>query len=186
MKRTTFNPTIWSMMSLNLESTRQLDHNGNRIKELILNSSYAEELGVSEMNLSITRLSAIDNMGNEHSIKNFEESIAVQIKQMGSGHFLKTSSVVSLDPGTYTKLRFHLAPSDNLFINKDGEEVSANKGSYLDFDIQNDFTIYDGEVTEVKLWFNLEPYNISRHFKPLKSLFNALRNPSPKLTNSMN
>ncbi|MBT8188755.1 MAG: hypothetical protein HKP38_10475 [Croceitalea sp.] len=174
MKRTTFYPNIWLSMPYafyNAELAAERDLVGRRIKELILNNSVADELGVSEMELNITKFSALDIKGNEHHIFDFPGQNAVQIKGMGTGHFMKSSGVVTLKPGTYKSLRFYLGKANNSFTYKDGVVESTNKLSYLDFEIQNNLTIAVEEATEVKLWFDLTPFHITKHLKPMTDWF---------------
>jgi hypothetical protein len=153
----------------------QLDGSGRPIKELILSNSLADEFRVSEMHINITKFSAIDSKGIEHYIKDFPGQLAVQLKGMGSGHFIKSSSVVSLEPGSYTTLRYYLDSSNNRFIYSDGVEEAAIDLDFLDFKIENGLTIDGGEAAEVKLWFDFTPYQFSRHFKPLKDWYASWR-----------
>lgn len=184
MKRTTFNTSIWLTMPHSILWAAQTDLEGRRIKELILNNDCADALRVSEMNLNITKFSAFDNQGKEHYIMDFPGQSSVQIKGMGSGHFIRSSSVVYLTPGTYTTLRYYLTNENNRFTYSDGDIETANDFDYLDFRIQNGLTLEGGEATEVKLWFDFAPYGFSRHYNPIKEWFKTWRNPIRRLANS--
>ncbi len=184
MERTTFNTSTWLTLPHTFMGAVLFDLEGRPIKELILKNDCADALEVSEMHLNITKFSAFDDQGKEHYIIDFPGQNAVQIKGMGSGHFIRSSSVVALAPGTYTTLRYYLGNENNLFTYKDGEQEAANDFDFLDFEIQNNLTLEGGEAAEVKLWFDFAPYQFSRHFKPIKEWLKTWRNPIRRLANS--
>lgn len=184
MKKQTFYPTIWSPMPLHFNLMMDRDHNGRRIKELILKNEMASELGVSEMELSILKFAAIDKLGNEHHILGFPEQTAVSIKGLSTGHFLRSSQVVKLQRGNYTKLRFYLGKY-NKFTYSDGLVEDAYSFDIMDFSIENGLSIEANEATEIKLWFDFAPYKFSSHLKGLLDLFKGNQKPRPRLANGL-
>ena len=184
MKKQTFYPTIWSPMPLNFDLMAQRDKNGRRIKEMILKNEMAAELGVSEMELSILKFAAIDKLGNEHHILDFPGQTAVSIKGLSTGHFLRSSQVVKLQPGNYSKLRFYLG-NENKFRYSDGLVEDAFSFEILDFEIENGLSIEANEATEIKLWFDFAPYKFSTYFKGILDFFKGNQKPRPRLANGL-
>ena len=156
----------------------------NEPRELILKNEMARSLDISEMTLNIDKFVAIDENGNEHHILGFESQNSVVLKGMPSGNFLRSSSVLSLPQGNYTALRFYLRGNGNAFTYNDGMEESADRFTSLDFAIENGLQIDHNEDCEVKLWFDFAPFQWTRNFKFLTSLFKKEKNPSPRLVNS--
>lgn len=184
MKKTRFYPTVWQAMVFPSGVAGQWDNDGRRIKELILKNDRATELGISEMELNITNISALDDQGVEHPISNFPGQHSLPIKGLASGHFLQSKSVMNLPNGRYTKLRFYLGGKDNRFIYSDGVSESTSKFDYLDFTIENGLILDGRESKEIKLWFDFAPYKFSRHFKGLIDLFKNARMPRPNFAGS--
>lgn len=185
MGKTNVYPTIWAVAPYTYDVMSHRATNDKVYKELILKNSSVEKLGISEMDLNITKFSAIDKAGNEHHITDFPGQDSVQIKGMGSGHFLKSTNMISLAPGTYTSLRFYLGKTNNRFIYKDGVAETANEVNSLDFKMEKNLVIGEGEKTEVKLWFDFAPYQFSCHFKPLTDWFKKSNIQKPRLANNL-
>lgn len=183
MKRKTFYPNIWSTTPFAMNVLAHQDHEGRTIKELILKNTSIIELGVSEMELNIKKLAALDAEGKEYRVIDFPGQNSVKIKGIGSGHFLRSKSVVKLQPNTYTTLRFYIGNKNNQFIYNDGTVERVNKVDFLDFEIENGLIIKDNEATEVKIWFELAPFEFSRHFKHLLERFKKPKQAKPKLSN---
>lgn len=182
MKKQTFYPTIWSPMPFSIDLMAQRDASGKRIKELILKNEMVAELGVSEMELSITKFAAVDADGKEYDILNFPGQNDLNIKGMASGHFLRSGSVLNLKSGTYTKLRFYLG-QQNEFSYSDGLVEEVFSYDCLDFTIENGLTLEGNEPAEVKLWFDFAPYKLSSYFKGFRDLFKGSQKPRPRLAN---
>jgi hypothetical protein len=187
MEKTRFNLPIWTVppFSSNIMSNW---YNGERaVKELILKNPITNELGVSEMNLNIKKFAAIDKAGNEHHILDIQGQNSVAIKGIGSGHFyyLKSSRVDSLKPGTYETLRLYVGKRNNKFIYSDGVAGKANDFDYLDFRMEKPLIIgKDGEDV-IKLWFDLTPYQFSRHFRPLLDWLKRKKEQLPRLASNL-
>lgn len=152
--------------------------------ELILKNEAATAHHVSEMSLNITKFSAIDEYGNEHFIIDFPGQNPVTFRGIASGNFIRSKSVLSLPQGKYKAFRFYTAGWGNQFIYRDGVAESANSFNRLDFQIENGFTVEEGNAPEVKLWFDFSPYQWKRHFKPLTDLFIGSKSQKPRLANS--
>ena len=169
MEKTRFYLPIWTVPPLS-SNIMSIWYNGERaVKELILKNSITNELGVSEMNLNIKKFAAIDKEGNEHHILDFQGQNSVAIKGIGSGHFyfLRSDRMVPLRPGTYETLRLYVGKRNNKFIYSDGVVGKANDFDYLDFRIEKPLVIGKNDKDVIKLWFDLAPYQFSRHFRPL-------------------
>jgi hypothetical protein len=172
MKRLTFYPSMWPV-PYKLDGASDFFQNGGRVQELILNSSSSVAAEVSEMNLNITRFSAIDDKGHERIIKDFSGKISVTFKGLGTGHFIKAAGMVALEPGTYTTLRYYLNNMDNSFIKSNGEVVTVKNIEFLDFEIKNGLIINGDESLEVKLWFDFAPFKLSSYFKSITGWFKS-------------
>lgn len=184
MKTTNVYPTIWATPYYTPSVMAGWYERSTQVAELILKNDVVNDLKVSEMNLNITRFSAIDEQGKEHFILDFPGQNPVNLKGVASGNFIHSKSVLSLPEGSYRALRFYLADWGNQFIYEDGMEESANAFNRLDFHIENGFVVENGNNPEVKLWFDFAPYQWKRHFKPLTDLFMGSKSQRPRLANS--
>lgn len=172
MKRLTFYPSMWPV-PYKLDGASDFFQNGGRVQELILNSSSSVAVEVSEMNLNITKFSAIDDKGQEHLMMEFSSQNSVNFKGLSTGFSIRSTSVASLKKGTYTTLRYYLNNMDNSFIKSNGEVVTANNIEFLDFEIKNGLIINGVESLEVKLWFDFAPFKLSSYFKTLTDWFKS-------------
>lgn len=170
MKRITFYPSMWPV-PYKLDGASDFFQNGERVQELTLNNSSSVSSEVSEMNLNITKFSAIDDKGHEHLMTDFSGQNTVKFKGLSTGFFNRSTSIASLKPGTYTTLRYYLNNKGNSLVKSNGEVVTANNIGFLDFEIKNGLTINSGESLEVKLWFNFAPFKLASYFKPLTDWF---------------
>ncbi|GGD43122.1 hypothetical protein GCM10011361_07590 [Muriicola marianensis] len=152
--------------------------------DILLNNLMATEKGVSEMILDITRFAAIDEAGQEHIIKDFEDTSRVNLKGSHTGLFLKTQGEVNLKPGRYTTLRFYLGTSGNTLILKDKSQQSLVGRRYLDFEIWKGLEISAENKKPLILRFDFEPYTLASIFKPLTNLFKKQKRTVGKLVNS--
>ena len=184
MKKTSNYPNNWIPYPIMLHPDFWYGEEKN-VKELILKNNYINELGISEMGLYINKFHAIDDQGNEHHILEISDQNTVTIKGISNAHFLKTRSMNKLPKGTYSLLRFYLSKKDHKFISADGEVKQFKDIQYLDFEIENGFTVSKLEENEVKLWFDLAPFKFSRHFKAFKNVFKGLLKPENILTNGL-
>lgn len=172
MKQLTFYSSMWPV-PYKLDGASNFAHTDERIKELILNSSSNVSQEVSEMHLNINKFSAIDEKGHEHHIIDFSAKNSMQFKSMASGHYIKSTHLLSLEPGNYTTLRYYLSNEDNCLIKSNGEKLNANNIEFLDFEIKNGLEITQNEASTVKLLFDFAPFKFSRHFKPLTDWFKS-------------
>lgn len=170
MKNIKFFPNIWQTYPFIL-NLYQMDREGRHVKDLVLKNAYADELSVSEMNLNIIKLSALQSMGQEHFITDFPGQPSLHIKGMHAGVFLRSKTLLSLDPGTYTTLRFYLGKSGNRFLYSDRKEESADGLQYLDFDFTNGLTIEGTESPEALLRFDFAPFKRKSIFTTIRLLF---------------
>ncbi len=181
MEKTRFYPAIWAVSPSGSNVVGDWYANDREVKELILKNSAAKELGVSEMELNITAFAAIDKSGEEHHILDFPGQNSVNIKGMGSGFFLRSKSMVNLKPGTYKAIRFYIEKRNSKFIYSDGTSGKKNNSDFIDFKMEKSLKLKKGDKTEIKLWFDLAPYQFSRHYKPLTDWFKSKIEQLPRL-----
>ncbi|WP_242202053.1 hypothetical protein [Aestuariivivens insulae] len=161
----------------------KLEEDNKGIKELILKNTRNYNLGVSEMNLNITKITAMDSLGVEHFILNFPDQYSLNIKGVGYGRFYRLKKIMNLPPNTYTRLRFYLG-NDNQFIFKDGVVENKSVYDYLDFEIENNLTLNAEKPSGVKIWFDMVPYELSRHFKFFSNWVNMFKNLRSSIQNT--
>jgi hypothetical protein len=154
-----------------LSDRYQLDSEGKCIKDLVLRNNYATDMKVSEMNLNITKFSAIDTKGQEHFIADFPGQASIPIKSMHTGLYLKSKSVLSLEPGSYSAFRFYLGKSGSRIIYSDRFVERADGIKFLDFEIADVLTIIGEESPEAILRFDFEPFKSNGLYKTIGQLF---------------
>lgn len=187
MKHSTFYPYNWSHPYIWCHpSFLKSDLEEGAIKELILKNNHLLELGVAEMHLNLKKLTVIDNTGMEHPILDFKGQTHLKIKGIGSGHFLRSKSIVNLKPNTYNVFRFYLRDSGNQFTYRDNFIEAANKFEYIDFEIENGLSIEDNQASEMKIWFELATFDFSRHFKPLVDWLKKTKITRPQISSYIN
>tara|TARA_R110000868_G_scaffold105542_1_gene289880 strand:+ start:203 stop:754 length:552 start_codon:yes stop_codon:yes gene_type:complete len=183
MKKMNFYPKTWQVVPL-LSDRYLLDSHGKCIKDLVLRNIYATDMKVSEMDLNITEFSAIDTKGQEHYIADFPGQVAIPIKGMHTGLFLKSKSVLSLEPGSYSAFRFYLGKSGSKIIYYDRYQERADGIKFLDFEILNGLTIAGEESPEAILRFDFVPFKTMGIFKSIAQLFKGPGVFSGKLAHS--
>lgn len=184
MKKTKFYPTIWQSIPYSFDVVDQWDAEGRRIKDLILKNSFAKEKEVSEMLLNINKLSVFGKNGTEQVITEFPQQALLNLKGLHTGHFIKSKSVLELNPGEYTAFRFYLEKTGNRFSYSDRSTEPMYRFDHLDFEIENELHIKGDEAREVILRFEFEPYTFASYFKPIQKLFKKSRSITTKLANS--
>lgn len=171
MKNLKLYPTIWQSIPYSLDTLDQWDENGKRIKDLVLSNTYASENGVSQMNLNIEKFSALDTNGTEHFISDFKGNNGIAFEGLHTGLFVKTRSVLSLQPGSYSSFRFYLGNRGNTFTFSDRSSQAIHHLEYLEFTIENGLTLTGNEAEKVILRFDFEPYTLKSYVKQLLQLF---------------
>ncbi len=179
MKKTTFYPNKWQLIPYSFEMNHW-DAEARPVKDLILKNWYASHHGVSEMNLNIAHFAAIDNDGVEHLIADFKGNGAIPIKGLHKGEFLRSKSILLLEPGSYATLRFYLTKTGSNFIFSDGSKKPADEFQYLDFDVANGLTIKGDEAPEVILRFDLVPFARTNPFRTLVQFLGSWAKPANK------
>ncbi len=171
MKNLKLYPTIWQSIPYSLDTLDQWDENGKRIKDLVLTNTYASDNGVSKMNLNIEKFSALDTNGTEHFISDFKGNDGIAFEGLHTGLFVKTRSVLSLQPGSYSSFRFYLGNRGNMFTFSDRSTQSIHHVDYLEFKIENGLTLNGAEAEKAILRFDFEPYSFKSYFKSLFQFF---------------
>ncbi|MCK0190314.1 hypothetical protein [Arenibacter sp. F20364] len=170
MKKMNFYPKTWQVVPL-LSDRYLLDSDGKCIKDLVLRNIYATDMKVSEMDLNIIKFSAMDANGQEHFIADFPGQASIPVKGMHTGLFLKSKSVLDLEPGTYNAFRFYLAKTGSRIIYSDRFVERADGIKFLNFEIVDGLTIKGEESPEAILRFDFEPFKANGIFKTIGQLF---------------
>ncbi len=184
MKKEKFYGNNWQVYPLSFDMY-QYDSKGRYIKDLILNNNYATKMNISEMNLTIIKLSAFDLDGNEHFVTDFKGNNLIKIKGLFGGDFLRSTSVLKLGSGTYNILRFYLGKKGNSFVYSDRSEELVSDFNFLDFNIENGLNIKGNESPEVLLRFDFTPYERINYFKLAFQFFEKSRNFTGKFVDGL-
>tara|TARA_R110002051_G_C8742471_1_gene499253 strand:- start:593 stop:1168 length:576 start_codon:yes stop_codon:yes gene_type:complete len=184
MTKVKFYPTIWQTVPYTFEVMDQWDAEGHLKKDLVLKNIQATKQRLSEMNLNITQLSAIDSNGQEHPLEDFPK-VSLNIKGLHTGHFLRSKSAIKLAPGTYTAFRFYLDRTGNSFVSTDKSVRSVTRYAHLDFEIENGLEIQGNEAPEVILRFDFVPYDLPVLFQKIGQFYKNSRSFMVRLVQSM-
>lgn len=171
MKTTHFYPNKWQMIPMAFQIASSYDSCHIQTRDLILKNDSVLEREISEMNLNLTKFSAIDIHGQEFVIKDFEQPTPLNIKGMHTGAYLKTKRTVDLPAGTYNSFRFYVNSSGNEMIFSDRSSQQIYSFHFLDFYIENDFRIEKDEPVEVMLSFDLMPFTMASYFNSIRDRF---------------
>ncbi len=184
MRKTKFYPTIWQTVPFSLEMMVETNANNTQVKDLILKNAYASDKNISEMKLNVIKFSALDSSGSEHLIKEFSESENLQLKGMHTGLFIKTKSILNLNPGAYKTFRLYISEKDNEFKYADRSKEQVYRFDYLDFEIENGLELTGNEAQQIILRFDLQRFTFSSYFKSISKLFHSTTLKRTKWANS--
>lgn len=184
MKKTTFYPNIWQVIPYSF-NMNDWDSEGRLIKDVVVTNWYATHNEVAEMHLNIIKFAALDSEGVEHFITDFKGNGAVPIRGMHKGEFLRSKSILLLEPGTYSTFRFYLGKTGSSFVHRDGREENIQDLQYLDFEIEGGLSIQGNEAPEVILRFDFVPFATARYFQNLGAWFKRPRGFGGRLANSL-
>ncbi len=185
MEKTRFYPPIWATAPFTYDVVRQWYVHDKSVKELVLKNAFLESYEVSELDLNITKLAVIDTDGNEQPIIDFPGQNSVKIKGMSSGHFLKSSDIVSWKPGTYSILRVYFDKENMEFIQGDGTVKTVSRFDYFDFTLEKELTLTKSEETEIKLWFDLAPKRGNNLFRLFNDWIKRKKELLPRLASDL-
>lgn len=144
-----------------------------RVKDLVLRSEVADVMGVAEMTLNVSRMSAIAEDGSEQFVSDFEGQKGLSLYGIASGKNIRTKSIVKLAAGRYSKLRFYISEG-SIFKLKNREERSTYAFEYLDFEFEGGLEIKENEAPEFVLRFNFVPFESRSLFGSLESKLKQL------------
>lgn len=173
MRKTKFYPTIWQTVPFSLHMMAQRNANENNVKDLILKNIYASDNSISEMKLNVIKFSAIDIIGSEHVIREFPENEYLQLKGMHTGLFIKTKSILNLNPGAYKTFRLYISEKGNEFVYADRSKEQVYRFDYLDFEIENGLELTGDETEQILLRFDLERFTFSSYYKSISRMFQS-------------
>lgn len=165
-------------------SSFQIDSEGRKVVDLVLNNEFATDMQVSQMDLSILKLSAFDENGMEHTITNFLHGTHVTLHSLSQGQSLRSRSLVSLQCGVYRKLRFYIKDADSFFTYSDASKETPAGFGYLDFEINNGLTITGAESPIAVLRFDFVPFKSNTFVSRLANVFRSPKKLSGRLAGS--
>lgn len=185
MNTSKFYPNIW--MTIPYSSQVWSDWYGSQkaATEVVLSNAILDRQSVSEMEVSLTKITAIDLEGIEHTLTEFNQVKPIRIKGLVSGDFLKLSNMIPMQIGTYTGLRFYMGNGVNSFVCNNGDTDTANQLSYLDFGIQDNLEVRTSQCVELKLWFQLAPYALGSYVRPFTNWFKKVKEQFPRIAGSL-
>jgi hypothetical protein len=185
MKNISFYPTIWQPVPYSVYSAEQVKLEELKTKKnLILNNEILLEKEISEMTLSVVKLSAIDKDGTTHLISSFDKQI-LNLKGQSTRLNIQTKEELKLAAGQYSAFRLHIDKHGvNSFVCSDRTKGTIKDLEYLDFNIEDGFNVQEGESYELRLNFNFTPYTFSSYFNPLRDILKKQILFSKKLTRS--
>lgn len=147
------------------------DVSGRSIKDVALNSSEVNRLGISEMTLNVTSVAAVDENNIEHTILRYKQQSTLKLYGIATGKNKRTKRMVKLAPGTYGKLRFYVNGKIS-YLHETREARGIFGMEYIEFDFEKPITVEAGEAPELRLRFNFLPFK-------RKSWFRSLSKPKP-------
>jgi hypothetical protein len=181
MNKARFYPSIWTTIPYSSQFWSDWYSSPKAAPEVILSNAILDRQSVSEMEVSLLKIAAIDLEGREHALIEFNELEPVRIKGLVSGDFLKLSNTIPIQMGTYTCLRFYMGNGANRFVYSNGEIDTTNPLSHLDFKIQDNLEVRTSQQDELKLWFQLAPYTFGSYVRPFSNLFKKVKEQLPRL-----
>ena len=184
MKKTNFYPNAWHIPPYPYNMMANGNAEDVQTKDLVLSNPTLLEKNVSEIELNLVRLSAIDNNGMEHFIQDFAGQELV-LKGMHTGLFIRTKSTMALAPGKYKRFRFYVQEMGNAFTFADGQTEAVYRFDHLDFEIEGSLTVRPGETPKAIFRFDLVPFATRPLLAPIWQLFRKSGHITTKMANSL-
>lgn len=190
MRKRTFYPTTFHtnpfayqqhFVSYALIEHWETEGKGKRI-ELI--NKTAKELGISRMNLNVAKATVFDTGGKEHPLAEFPEYVELHPKGMDTEFFVREKTTLSLEKGSYSRIRFYLADGTNSFVYSDRSREILSGIKHIDFELKSELAIETFEDREVVMQFDLTPYSLGSIFTQFKQWFKRPRTTNAKLAAS--
>lgn len=183
MKNNKVYPNKWQTVPFTFDLFAGWEAQGRPSQELVLKNEVLKNGNIAKMTLNIFRFSMVDAEGRAYLIQEFPENNAVTFKGMQSGHFVRLGVPINPPARDYTALRFHVKGQGNILSCADGSEEVIDQLDHLDFAIQNGFSVQNEGTMELKLWFDLVPFQWKRHLQTIQSWF-AKKYERPRWANS--
>lgn len=165
MKRVNY--LSYSMLPVGMYQSYERDR---LTQELVLTSSTASHNDISEMELNLTRITAIAEDGTEHHIQEVSGPYSLKISGLFTGKFLSSKLLSMLEPGSYSSLRLYLESSGGTWFHCDRSEKSIHDIPYLDFDFEGGMLIKESKPSEFILRFDFPPYRFSKAYHMMQQL----------------
>lgn len=185
MNKVNFHPNIWTSVPYASQVLVDWYRPNALVKDLVLQNTELKSLGVSKLDLTITKMALIDQEQNEQELESFNTSNLPKTVSFINGSSIKLANVKQLRTGDYVQLRLYLAKNENGFTYSNGETESVSAIHYLDFKIENNLEIVKGANFQINFWFQLTPFHFGRHFKPVMDGFHKLKAHLPRFAGTM-
>lgn len=185
MNKVNFHPNIWTSVPYTSQVLADWYRPNTLVKDLVLQNTELKSLGVSKLDLTITKMALIDQEQNEQELESFNASNLPKTVSFINGSSIKLANVKQLRTGDYVQLRLYLAKNENGFTYSNGETESVSAIHYLDFKIENNLKIRYEREHNIRVWFQLTPFHFGRHFKPIMDGFKKLKGQFPRFAGTM-
>jgi len=145
------------------------DSQGRTIKDVALNNAEVDRLGIAQMTVNATSVAAISEDNSEHTILKYKDQYQLTLHGIATGRSTRTSRIMKLAPGTYTKLRFYINGKIS-YLSETKEERGIYGLEYVDFEFESPLEVKGNESPEFILRFNFIPFKSKSWFGNLKKL----------------
>lgn len=183
MRKMTFYPTMFHTNPFSFNRIEIWDEGVSDAKELFLRNGQAKEMGISKMKLSVIAFAAIDQNGMEIFQRDFPNRIELNPNGIDTEFFIDIKSTLRLHKGTYTAMRFYVAPTGNLLFFNNGRKETLEDLEYLDFQITDELYVDGSEELEVRMRFDFEPFSLKSFFGSLLGVFKKPKPNTGRLVN---
>ncbi len=140
------------------------DARGRIIKDVALNNTEVDRLGIAEMTLNVTSVAAITEDNTEHTMLRFQQQSKVKLHGIATGKSTRTKQVLKLATGSYSKLRFYINGKIS-YLSDTKEERGIFGMEYIDFEFESPLKIEGYESPEFVFRFNFLPFKRRSWFK---------------------
>lgn len=185
MNKINFHPNIWASVPYTSHTLSDWYRHNELVRDFVLLNTELKRLGVSKMDLTITKISLIDQEGNEMDVETPSTLEPLQTSAFVNGSTIKLSDLNKLKPGSYTHLRLCLSKTEKGFTYSNGNKESVNARHHLDFQIENNLEIGKDCNYQVNFWFQLTPFHFGRNLKPIMDVFKRLKSQRPRFVGTM-
>lgn len=143
-----------------MQGVSRWDKESRCIKDIFIRNSFATENKVSEMNLSITHITTLDILDQEHQVAIFNQDEPLTLENISATNSFKTGIIKSLKANQYKSLRFYLSPKEHFYLNHKGRKNRLPDIEFIDFEIINGLMVNKGEFPSLLIHFDFVPKDV--------------------------